>query len=103
MNRFDIVVGAIAGKVSHSLSSCNPPRARKRVASLLITLSDGQDIRQFFYVACNSDFEILTALQTIETVVRTQIHRFDADKFPSFSIGWTFYGFCRDLGSCLSE
>ena len=26
MNHFDILVGAIACKVSHNLSSCNPPR-----------------------------------------------------------------------------
>ena len=42
-----------------------------------------------FSVACinrdNSDSEILAALQTVETVVRTQIHRLDADKFPMFS------------------
>ena len=27
------------------------------------------------------------ALQTVETVVRTQTHRLDADKFPMFSVG----------------
>ena len=32
--------------------------------------------------ACNSDYEILAALQTLETiVVRTQRHRIDAGKF----------------------
>ena len=32
MNRFDILVGAISCKVSHNLSSCNPPRAGKVLA-----------------------------------------------------------------------
>ena len=40
MNCFE---GAIAYKLSHNLSSCNPPRARK---ALLMTLLDGQDTRQ---------------------------------------------------------
>ena len=37
------------------------------------------------------------------TVVRTQRHRVDADKFPIFSVGWTCQGFCRDLDPCWSE
>ena len=46
MNRFDTLVGAIACKVSHNLSSCDPPRrARKRFVSLLMTLLIGQHIR----------------------------------------------------------
>ena len=53
--------------------------------------------------ACNSDFEILIALQTVETIVRTQRHRLDADKFPMFSGGWTWQGFCRDLDLCWFE
>ena len=46
-----------------------------------------------------SDSEILAAvLQRVETtVVRTQRHRLDADKFPMFSVGGTWQGFCRDL------
>ena len=40
-----------------------------------------------FSVGCNSDSEILAAFQTVETVVHTQIHRLEADKFPMFSVG----------------
>ena len=40
-----------------------------------------------FSVACNSDSEMLAALQTKETVVRTQRHRLDGDKFPTLSVG----------------
>ena len=50
-----------------------------------------------------SDSEILAALQTVETVFRTQRHRLDADKFPIFSAGWTWHGFCRDLDPRLFE
>ena len=66
MNCFDI--GRCHSlKMSHNLSSCNPPRARKIFISLLMTLLDGQHIRQSFYVACinNSDSEILAALQKL--------------------------------------
>ena len=35
----------------------------------------GQHIKSLLYVACNSDSEILAVLKTVETVVRTQIHR----------------------------
>ena len=45
MNRLTLV-GVIACKVSHNLSSCNPPRARKKSETLLMTLLDGQHIRQ---------------------------------------------------------
>ena len=37
-----------------------------------MTLVDGQHIRQSSSVACNSDFELLAALQAVETVVRTK-------------------------------
>ena len=47
-------------------------------------LLDGAAHQTFFSVACNSDSEILSALQTVETVVHTQRHRLDADKFPTF-------------------
>ena len=40
------------------------------------------------------------SLQTVETVVRTQTHRLDADKFPTFSVGWNWQEFCRDLDPC---
>ena len=55
-----------------------------------------------FSVACNSDSEILLALQTAETVtvVRTRRDRLDADKFPMFSVGWTWHGLSR-FGSLL--
>ena len=47
MNRFDVVVGAIARKVSHSLSSCNPSKARKSpVVKRLMSLLDQQHIGQ---------------------------------------------------------
>ena len=43
---------------------------------------------------------------SLETVVRTQRHRWhrlDADKFPMFSVGWRWQGFCRDLDRCWFE
>ena len=88
--------------MSHILSSCNHPRAR----NVIIPFGDsvGWAAHQTdFYVACNSDSEILTALQTVETVVRTRRHRIDADKFPMFSVGWTWHGFCGDLDPCWFE
>ena len=75
--------------MSHNSSSYNPPRARKLPASLLMTLLDGQHITQSFSVDYHSDFEVLVAFQTVETVVRTQRQHLDADKFPVFSVGWT--------------
>ena len=62
------LVVAIACKVSHSWSSCSPPRVRKRFESLLITLLDGAAHQTVFSVAGNSDSEIPAALQTAETV-----------------------------------
>ena len=89
MNRFDIG-DTIARKVSHNLSSCNPPRARKRFASaLLMSLLVEAVPQTVSSLACNSDSEILAALQTVETVVPTQRYRLDADKFPMFSVGST--------------
>ena len=38
-------------------------------------------------VGCKSDYEVLASLETVETVVRTQKHRLEADKFPMFSVG----------------
>ena len=49
-----------------------------------------------FFVACNSDSETLAALQTAKTVLCTQRHRLDADKFPMFSVGCSWHEFCRD-------
>ena len=62
-----------------------------------------------FSVTCinNSDSEILAALQTVGSVVRTQRHRLDADRFSMLSGDWTWQGFVAiwiaiDLGSGLS-
>ena len=87
--------------MSHNLSPCNPPRARKLILSLM-TLLVGQH-KTVFSVACDSDSETLVALQTVETVVRTQRHRLDADKFPMLLVGLTWREFCRDLDPCWSE
>ena len=56
-----------------------------------------------FSVAYNSNPEMLVTLQTVETVVRTQRHRLDAETFPMFSVGWTWHGFCSDLNLCLQK
>ena len=88
------LVSVIGYKVSHNLSLCsNPPGARKPSVSLLMTLLDGQHIRQSFSVALNSDFEILAALQRVKTVVRNQRHLLGAETFPTFAVGWTWQGF----------
>ena len=47
MNHFDIV-GVIACKVLHNLSSCDRPRVRKCFVSLLMTLLHGQYTRESF-------------------------------------------------------
>ena len=73
------------------------------MVSILMTLLDGQHIRQTFSAACNSDCEALAALEIVETVARTQRHHLDADKFPMFLVGWTWQRYGRDLGSCWSE
>ena len=68
-----------------------------------MTLLDEQQAHQtVFSVACNSYSEILAALETVETVVRTQIHHRD-DKLPMFSVGWTWQVFFRDLDPCWFE
>ena len=56
-----------------------------------------------FFVACNSDSYILAALQTVGTVLCTQRHRLDADRFPMFSVSWAWQAFCGDLNLCWSE
>ena len=38
-----------------------------------------------------------------QNVFCTQRHRLDADKFPMFSVRWTWQGFWRDLDPCWSE
>ena len=54
-------------------------------------------------IAYNSDSEILTAFQKVETVVRTQRHCLHADKFPMFWDGRTWQEFCGDFDLCWSE
>ena len=84
--------------MSHNLSSCNTPKARKRYVSLSVTSFVGWTAHQVvFTVACKSDSKIQAALQTEETVVRTQRHLLHAHKFPMFSVVWNWQGFCRDL------
>ena len=65
-----------------------------------MSLLDGAIQHTVFSVACNSDSKIPAALQLETTVVRTQTHRLDAYKFPMFSVGWTWQGFCSDLDPC---
>ena len=36
-------------------------------------------------VGCKSDYEVLASLKTVETVVRTQKHRLEADSDPCWS------------------
>ena len=87
--------------------NCNPPIIRAInsnycTSSLLMNLLDGQhrlNFSRFLNTGSTPDYDN----ETIETVVRTQRHRLDADKFPIFSVGWTWQGFCRDLDPCLSE
>ena len=92
-----------ACKMSHSLSSCYPPRAGKNFGDTFDDFGGWAAHQTVFSVTFNSDSEILAALQTVETVVRTQRHRLGADKFPIFSGGWTWHGFCRDLDPCWFE
>ena len=51
------------------------------------------------------DFVCCGAHETVQTVVRNQIHHhhLDADMFPMFSVGWTWQGFCRGLDPCWFE
>ena len=59
-----------------------------------MTLLDGAAHQTVLSVACNnnSDYEILAALQTTvkTTIVGTQRHRLDANKFLMLSGGWTW-------------
>ena len=96
-------VCAIACKVSHNLSSFNPPIARKNPPITFDDLVEWAAHQTVPSVSCNSDYEIPAALQAVETVVRTPRPGLDADKFPMFSVGWTWQGFCRDLDPCWSE
>ena len=59
------LVGAISGKVSHNLSSCNPPRANDK-NTYPTTFDDlvgwaTQTQSSLYQVACNSDFLTLAA------------------------------------------
>ena len=73
------MVGTIGCKVSHYLSSFNPSIAQKTFGVTSMTLVNGQHGNFLWSL---SDSEILTTLQTLDAVVRTQIHDLDADKFP---------------------
>ena len=58
-----------------------------------------------FSRACNSDSEMLAALQTVDAGVRTPKHRLDEDnQFPMF-LGCSTWQqvFCRDLDPCWFE
>ena len=91
MNRFEI------GRCHCCLSSCNPPRSRNNIVSLFDGFVGWTAHQAVFSVACNSNSATLAALQTVETVLRTQRPRVDADKVPMFSVGWTWRGFFRDF------
>ena len=55
-------------------------KAGKFFVSFLATLLDGQHIKQIFLCSLKlSDSEKMTALQTVETVIRTRRHHLDAD------------------------
>ena len=71
-------------------------------SSLFLCCGIGHRFKLFFQVG-NQYAESEKQHQTIETVVRTQRHRLDADKFPMFSVGWTWNGFCRDSDPFWSE
>ena len=79
------------------MSSCSPPIYRKPVSVTFDDFGGWAAHPPVFSVACNSVFEMLAALQTVETAVRTQKHRLDAEKFPIFSGGRTRQESCRDL------
>ena len=55
-----------------------------------------QFVARTFSVACNSDAEIFAAIQTVDTVVRTQRYLLDAGMFPILSVGRTWQEFCHD-------
>ena len=76
------------GKVSHNVTPCDPPIARK---TFWITFDDfGRWVAlpTIFSVNCNIDSELLISLQTVDAVVRTQRHCRNADTFPMFWSGW---------------
>ena len=58
-----------------------------------MTSTDRQHVQTVSSVTPYSDSELLAAIQTVGAVVRTPKHRFEADKFPMFSGGWTWQGF----------
>ena len=135
------LVGVIACKMQHNLSSCNSPESQGTFEITVDDFLDGQHTRQPFAVACNSDSEILastpddsricssysntviigvsahigvskplcdrhlrtkTFKKTTAKCAKTPmitVHRLDADKFPTFSVGWTWQGFCQDFDS----
>ena len=94
------LVDAIPCKVSQTRLCLTLRELEKRFESFFVTMMNGQHTRQFSSVDWDLDSEILAALQTVETVVRTQRYCLDAHKFPMFSGGWTWQGVFRDLDSC---
>ena len=48
-------------------------------------------------VACESEFEILAAIQTVDAVVRYRGHFLGEVGFVIYSSGWKTKGVCRDL------
>ena len=49
------------------------------------------------YSCCMCDYTY------IHRYIDTQRPRLDTDKFPKFSVGWTWQGFYRDLDPCWFE
>ena len=96
MNRSDIdsSVQLLVKCRINNLSSCNPRIVRNSFRVLFYyDFIEWAAHQTVFSIACNSDYEILAALQAEETVVRPQIHRLNTDKVPMFSGGWTWQGF----------
>ena len=67
-----------------------------------MTLVDGQHIRSLFVIRILKYWK--HSRQLVETVVHTQGHRLDADKFPMLSgCSWTWQGLYPDLDPCWFE
>ena len=72
----------------------------KRFGSLVMTLVDEQHIRQSSVSVAWMAWMGSTPDSRDCSSNSTRRHRLDADKFPMFSVGWTWQEFCRDLNSC---
>ena len=69
-------MGAIACKVSHILSSCSPPRARKILVQLFDDFVGWPAHQTAFSLACISDSDseiVLAALQIVIVIVGTAV------------------------------